>query len=106
MNTPATKNLRINPARVVVWLQMTLFTIGLVAYLYFILLSVIQIVLRQELMVSIQEAETTISELESTYFAYADMLTPQTAEQYGLVAVEPSAYVTVTPTGNRLTRND
>lgn len=105
MNTVATKKIRIKPENVVLWLEMTIFMVGLVAYIYFILLSTMQVVLRQELVVSIQETETKVSELEATYFAQVNTLTPETASEYGLVAVKPVAYVTVA-SGDRLTRKD
>jgi hypothetical protein len=86
--------------------QWSLLLVALIAYAYFIMISVVQIVLRQELHVSIQEAETRISELESTYFERANTLSREKAGEFGLVAVTPTAYVNVASEGDRLTRRD
>lgn len=106
MNSITIKSFHIHIDRVLLTVQVVLFLVALVSYGYFISASVVQIVLRQELMVSIQEAETNVSKLEATYFENVNKLSRDTAEQYGLVAIEPTAYVHVAPSGDRLTRND
>jgi len=98
------KNLQhLQAARLLLWMECALLAIACAAYMYFIATSVVQVVLRQELLVEIQEAETRVSGYEATYFARLDALRPETAEKYGLVAISPSAYVTV-DSGERLTR--
>ncbi len=68
--------------------------------------SVVQVVLRQEMQVSLGEVETRISSLEAEYFARSSDISEETAEEFGLVAVSPTAYVEVAPLGDRLTRKD
>ncbi len=100
--TPSTVRIRFE--RVLLWLEVAVFFVALFFYVYFILVTIVQIVLRQELLVSIQEAETHVSKLEATYFAQASTISPHMAQEYGLVAIEPSAYVTLVPSGERITR--
>ena len=91
---------------IVFTVQMCLVALSLAVYIYFIMTSVFQIVLRQELQISIQTAETKISELESIYFEKTDSISRATAEDFGLVAISPTAYVELAPDGDRITRKD
>lgn len=88
------------------WTQWFLLFLALAFYIYFIATSVFQVVLRQELMVSIQEAETRVSQLEATYFEKTNAISMDTAAEYGLVAISAPTYVTVNAKGDKLTRND
>lgn len=107
MNTiTITKKIRVQTERLLLWFQMVLFVAALSAYAYFIMLTVMEVVLRQELILSIQQTETKVSELEAEYFMAASTLTPDMATDYELVTVEPIAYLTVHPEGGRLTRNN
>jgi hypothetical protein len=76
------------------------------AYMYFITVSVVEAVVRNDLVLEIREAEARVGELESAYFAHLDALTPSMLEGYSLVAVAPTAYVSVDADGGRLTRRD
>lgn len=100
----APSTVRIRFERLFLWLEVVLFLVALFFYVYFILITIVQIVLRQELLVSIQEAETHVSQLEATYFAQANTISPHMAQEYGLVAIEPSLYVHLIPSGERITR--
>jgi hypothetical protein len=88
---------------IVLWLAW-LTLIGLLfAYMYFISMTVVQVALRQELLLSIRMEEARVTELESQYFAHLDTLRPEALAEYNLVALTPSAYVTI-EAGGRLTR--
>lgn len=97
-------HLRIEP--IISWLEWSLLVIALTCYIYFIAMSVIQVVLRQELLVSLQEAETRVSNLEASYIVVSSKLSPQTADEYGLVALDKPTYVNVSPENDHLTRNN
>ncbi len=88
---------------VILWLEW-LTLIGLLfAYMYFISMTVVQVAFRQELLLSIRMEEARVTELESQYFAHLDALRPDALEEFNLVAITPSAYVTI-EAGGRLTR--
>lgn len=91
---------------IISWLEWSILLLALVAYIYFIAMSVIQVVLRQELLVSIQEAETRVSTLEATYIVGSSKLSRDTADEYGLVALDSASYVTVASQNDRLTRRE
>ncbi len=97
--------LHIRLERLVSWLQWAVMLVALVVYIYFIATTVVQVVLRQELLVSIQNVETNISKLEAVYFESSNKLSKDMASEYGLVAIAPIAYVDVM-VENRLTRKD
>lgn len=83
------------------------FLFGAVAvYMYFISMTVIQVALRQELIVAIQEKQLQVSQLEVVYFEKINTLSRDSATNLGLVAIEPTAYVSVTPKGGYLTRSE
>jgi hypothetical protein len=80
---------------VLTWVLMTTLVVALFAYVYFIAWSVVHVVLRQEYLVDIQEAETIVSNLEAEYLERSAKISRDLADEYGLVAVAPSAYVEV-----------
>jgi len=106
MNTKATKTSHFRFESALLWFLSALFMVALALYAYFIMTSVVQVVLRQELQVELGEVETRISGLEAEYFARSSTISEETAGEFGLVAVTPSAYVEVAPLGDRLTRKD
>ena len=106
MNTASSKTKYVHLEKVTLFVLTVLVCASLATYTYFIMSSVVQVVLRQELHIAIGQVETQISELEAEYFARTSELSEQTASEYGLVAVSPAAYVEVTPLGDRLTRSD
>ena len=75
-------------------------------YMYFISMTVLQVALRQELIVAIQEKELKVSQLEAVYFEKINTLSRDSATEIGLVVIEPLAYVSVSPRGGYLTRGD
>jgi hypothetical protein len=85
----------IHTDHVLTWALGVAFAIAFCAYVYFIAWSVVHVVLRQELLVEMQEAETIVSTLEADYLERSAMLSRDLADEYGLVAVAPSAYVEV-----------
>jgi hypothetical protein len=90
--------------RIVFWCEWVLLGAALAAYTYFIVFSVVHVVLRQELTVSIQTEQTHVSDLEGQYLAQQTAISRATADQMGLVALKPSAYVSVGADSSRLTR--
>lgn len=106
MHTLSIKNFHVRIELLVSWFEWSLLVLALALYIYFIAASVIQVVLRQELLVSIQEAETRVSTLEATYIVGSSRLSRATAEEYGLVTLETASYVTVTQEHDRLTRSE
>lgn len=92
--------------RLIVWFECVALAVLFSMYMYFLVASIIDVVLHKETLVSIQETESSIGQLESQYFARLDTLTPDILPAYGLVAEAPSAYVTVTSPADRLTKRD
>ncbi len=81
-----------------------IFFIGL--YFYFTAVSVVQIVLREELIVEIENTESKISELEALYFSRSNELTLESAQAHGLVALSKQTYIHKSGDGTLLTRSD
>lgn len=106
MSLISTNSIHIRYELLISWFEWVLFVLAIVLYIYFIAMSVVQVVLRQELLVSIQEAETRVSELEADYFERSNKISRDMADEYGLVAVAAPVYITVVPEGDRLTRNE
>ena len=106
MSITSIKKIHIQVEYIISWLEWFLFVVAIVVYIYFIAMSVVQVVLRQELLVSIQEAETKVSELEATYFEQSNKISKDMATERGLVALTSPQYITVLTEGDRLTRND
>jgi hypothetical protein len=77
---------------------------ALCLYGYFIVSSIINVMLRQELMVSIQDAEAQVSKLEAQYLARAEELSNANLQDAGLVAVSEVSYVPITGKDERLSR--
>jgi len=105
MNKKAKKN-TLQVENVLFYGLWSVFLTALAGYLYFTMTSVVQTVLREELQISIQETETRISELDAVYFEKTKKISRENAEEYGLVAISPSAYIEVGSQGGRITRND
>jgi hypothetical protein len=92
--------------RLIVWFECFVLVTLFFTYMYFLVGSVVEIVLHKEVLVSIQETESRVGELEAAYFTHLDTLTPAMLPEYGLVAAAPHAYVTVYPATDRLTKRD
>lgn len=106
MRIKQTKSIHLKFERVLFWVLWVLLVSALFVYIYFIAMTVVQIVLRKELSVSMQEEESRISKLEAEYFQASSKLSRDIAPEYGLVDVAPSAYVAVSSHRDRITRND
>jgi hypothetical protein len=106
MSITSTNTIHIRYELLISWFEWALFVLAIVLYIYCIAMTVVQVVLRQELVVSIQEAETRVSELEADYFERSNKISREMADEYGLVAVSAPVYITVVPEGDRLTRNE
>lgn len=89
--------------RIVCLLLWTLLFVAAGVYAYSIVLSVTNVVLRQELAVAIERTEARIGQLETEYLAHANALTTEVAYERGFVAVAPKAYVKVAQ-GDRLSQ--
>jgi hypothetical protein len=92
--------------KLIVWTECICVAGVFVAYMYFVTVSVAEAVVRSDLALEIRKAEARVSELESAYFAHLDTLTPSMLEGHNLVAVSPTAYVSVDANSGRLTRRD
>jgi len=104
----APKHIKIQYEALILWSEWFLLALAFSIYMYFIATSVIQVVLRQELMVSIQEEKTRVSELEAEYFERSSKITDDMISEYGLVALSDPQYLSVSSfeSDNKLTRND
>ena len=89
-----------------VWLLCGLLGALFSVYMYFVVGSIVDIVLHKELLVSIQETESRIGELETSYFTHLNSLTPDLLPEYGLVVATPRAYVSVAEAADKLTKRD
>ncbi|HCC05457.1 TPA: hypothetical protein DEP58_04100 [Patescibacteria group bacterium] len=106
MGTVSFKNIHVRIESCISWLEWSLLALALLLYIYFIAMTVIQVVLRQELLVAVQEAETRVSNLEASYIEGSSVLSQDTATSLGLVEVPTASYVTVAHEGHDLlTRN-
>lgn len=81
--------------RVIAWCFWCIIAASAAAYVYFLVLAVTNVVLREELARALAEAEAQVSVLESEYLAASVVLSEDTAEDMGLVAVAPSGYIEV-----------
>ncbi|MBP9759922.1 MAG: hypothetical protein KBD24_00975 [Candidatus Pacebacteria bacterium] len=86
---------------ILLWTSLAL---ALAVYIYCIVLSVVNVVLRQELVVSVEHEQAHIGDLETTYLARSAELSSSMAEGMGFVALKPIAYVSVGTEHERLTR--
>lgn len=94
----------IHTPRITAFALWSLLGLSFSAYMYCIVSSVINITLRQELAIEIQDAEAHVSDLESQYLARTNELTQDNVEDAGLVPVEEVHYLSVRDTHERLTR--
>jgi len=85
----------LHPERIVCFLVWTLLFVAAGVYAYSIVLSVTNVVLRQELSVAIERTEARIGQLETEYLVRVNALTTEVAYERGFVAVAPKAYVQV-----------
>jgi len=81
--------------RLVAWCLWCTILAAAAAYVYFLVLAVTNVVLREELARELGEAEAQVSMLETEYLSASNVLSEETAVGMGLVAVAPSGYVTV-----------
>jgi hypothetical protein len=96
---------RLPHERIAVWALCTALLAVCGLYMYFVVLSVAQVVLREELALSIRDTRAEVTVLESEYFARLSTLSTAMLPEYDLVAVAPSEYVTVAAS-DRLTRRE
>ncbi|MBP9749322.1 MAG: hypothetical protein KBD21_01110 [Candidatus Pacebacteria bacterium] len=89
--------------RIMLW---CLLMISIVAYAYFLVLSVTHVVLREELSLVVHEEQSRISELETQYLAKIALLSEDLATDMGLVPVRSTGYVAIGGVEKTLTRVD
>ncbi len=77
---------------------------ALCVYAYFIVTSVIHVMLRQELMVRIQNTEALVSEMEADYLARTGAISDARMTESGLVEVASVTYIPITSDTDRLSR--
>lgn len=94
-----------------VYARQHLFLTGLVGillatvafYIYCIIMSVSNVVLREELLLSISESHSDIGELETTYLAKKNQFNERHADQLGLVYLDDPTYIEGVGDGRSLT---
>jgi len=91
--------------RLISLIEWVLLCAALVAYVYFLVASIVHVVFREELLVAIDRTEARIAELEEAYFVQVAGVTEEALSDVGLVEVQPTAYVDTTADG-RLSRAD
>ncbi len=106
MSNKYTKRIHVHAESVVLWVELVLLFVAFVAYGYFIVSSVAHVVIKREMLISKQETESKISKLEAEYFEKTKNISEDIASDYGLVAVAPSAYITISDGNEKLSRND
>lgn len=80
--------------------------LALVAYGYFICTSVVNVVLRQELVVAYTALDSHVGELEATYLYRTQEITKELASKYGLVSVDEVIFVERSDPARALTMRD
>lgn len=81
--------------RAMAWLLWCTLAAAAAAYVYFLVFAVTNVVLREELARSLDEAEARVGVLQAEYLAASTVLKEETAEEMGLVAVAPMGYIEV-----------
>lgn len=76
-------------------IELLLFIAACAFYAYSIVSSVVNVVLRQELTVAVQDAHARVGELESSYLLATGALTERRAIEQGFVVSKPVGFVTV-----------
>lgn len=74
----------------------TLFGVLLIlilAYIYFVGASILNVMERKEAVARSAEMETSIAKLENNYFALSQRITPETGSMLGLAPIRDVAYV-------------
>ncbi len=71
----------------------TLFIVLIVAYLYFVTASILNVIARKEAVQRTTQLEGSIALLEQEYFASSRHVTPQTGASLGLVPIAPASFV-------------
>jgi hypothetical protein len=67
--------------------------VSLCTYGYFIVSSVVHVMLRQELMVNIQNAEAHVSSLEADYLSRTEQMSEKYVTEIGLVKIASITYI-------------
>lgn len=67
--------------------------VALGVYGYFIVLSIVNVMLRQEMVVHIQNAEAKVSVLEADYLARTEQISEKNVAAAGLVKIAKVSYV-------------
>jgi hypothetical protein len=75
-------------------------------YGYGIVTSVVNVVLREETLVRVQQTESRVAELESEYLQKVNGLSRSVAAENGLVELARVSYLDLDETGTTLTRRD
>lgn len=87
-------------------LALCILFVAVSAYIYFICLSVVNVIIRAEADRDIASINTHISTLESRYIEAKELITITTATERGFVHTPQKVYVTKTPANLVLSQND
>ena len=94
----------INTRHAAAWALWLLLALSFGAYMYSIVHAVINITLRQELTIKVQNKEALVSDLESQYLARANTFTEATLVDAGLVELTEVTYLPLRTDAERLSR--
>lgn len=65
----------------------------IVAYVYFVSMSILNVMARREALAQASTLQSQTAELEQRYFSLSEAMTPEAAGSLGLAPVEETAYV-------------
>jgi hypothetical protein len=94
----------INPWRLSAYFAWSMLALAIVAYGYFLVLSITHVVLREELSLAVHEEEMRIANLEAEYLAHVSALSEEDVAEMGLVPVRSAGFVAVHTPAQVLTR--
>ncbi len=83
-----------------------LFLIAFSLYIYFLSVSVLNVVIRQEIDTEIRDTHTKLSELESRYISAKTKVTEDAAAARGFTKTTEKTFVVKKPTNLVLSRNN
>jgi hypothetical protein len=89
--------------RKVFWILISLALLLIGLYLYFVSVSVVNVLMREEAVLKTASLHSRISVLEAHYLREQDKITENLAEELGFVAVSKKHFVARAPVGRGLT---
>lgn len=100
MNRPITARITAGREQMLFWVLVAATVAMLALYIYFISASVINIVLRKEMLLEISAAHSRIGDLEAQYLAITNTIDANYAEAEGFAFVDSPVYVSRSDAGS------